>query len=104
MRIIRFFPESWSVEEKISAFVVSGGFISIFFSILAARRTFSLEDCMIDTLSANLYLIAGVFGIATLTFGIWMVLRQIGFPLFRGLSALFGAIGAGIWPVAEYIC
>jgi hypothetical protein len=104
VKIIRFFPATWSAEQKISAFVAVGGFISIVFSILALWRTLPLENCTIDTLSVNLYLFAGVFGIATVTFGIWMVLRRIGFPLFRWLSALFGGIGVGIWPAMEYVC
>jgi hypothetical protein len=83
---------------------VSGGFVSIIFAILAAWRTFSPEDCQIDTLSANLYLLAGIFGIATITFGTWMVLRQIGFPSFRRLSVLCGGTGVGIWPLMAYIC
>jgi hypothetical protein len=74
------------------------------FSILAAWRTFPLANCMIDMRSVNLYLLAGVFGIATITFGTWMVLRQIGFPSFRRLSVLFGGIGVSIWPVMEYVC
>jgi hypothetical protein len=99
-----FFLGSWSTEEKLSAAVLYGGSFSVLFSIWGALRTLLPDDCVIDAMSVNLYLLAGASGIATLTFGTWLVLRHLGFSSFRWLAVVFGVIGVSAWPVMDYVC
>ena len=96
------FPEQWSAEEKISTVVFFGGFISAVLSIWGAFKVVWLDSYMINSMSANLFVLAGIFGIPTLTFGVWMCWRGIGFPLLRWSSAVLGGIGVSIWPLMDY--
>jgi len=82
--------------------VASGGVIALAFSLAGVLQTTRPDEFLIDTVAANLFTLAGIFGIATLTFGVWMCWRRVGFLFFRILSVVFGTIGVGIWPVMDY--
>ncbi len=82
--------------------VVAGGVISVALSSWAVFRIVDLEGLRIEALSADLLTLAGVFGIPTLTFGVWMCWRRIGFTVCRYLSVGFGGIGVSAWPLMDY--
>ncbi len=97
------FPKSWSAAEQISVVVVAGGFYAFTFSAWGMARIAWADGFLIDTKSATIFLLAGILGIPTLTFGAWMCWRRIGFPSCRWLSLLFGVIGVTIWPLMDYL-
>jgi hypothetical protein len=102
IRTINVSLKSWSGKQQISAVVAFGGIIALTLSFAGVLQTIGQGEFLIDTIAANLFTLAGIFGIATLTFGVWMSWRRVGFLLFRILSVVFGAIGVGIWPIMDY--
>jgi hypothetical protein len=93
------FPESWSAEENLSSIIAFGGVISTVFVVSAALRILWFTDRQIDVTAANLLTLAGILGMATLTFAVWMCWRRIGFPGFRYSALVLSIIGVSSWPV-----